>query len=72
MKGGFNVTYAKRGGTPKSKFFETRREVVVFLLEELNDIDLIAVNDVIINKNDLVKNNVKLSRYLKLKRLYEI
>jgi len=72
MDSGYNITYAKIGGTPKSKFVETRRDVVIFLIEELNNIDLIAINDVVINKTDLVKNNIKLSRYLKLKRMYEI
>lgn len=69
MEGGYNIVFAKKGGRPNSKFLETRREVVEFLLEELNDIDLIVINDVVLNKDELVKNNIKLSRYLKLKRL---
>jgi hypothetical protein len=72
MSQGFNVVYAKSGGRPSNKFFENRREVVIFLMKELNNIDFICVNDVPIDKSLLVKNNIKLSRYLKLKKIYEI
>lgn len=72
MSEGFNVVYAKSGGRPNNKYFENRRDVVLFLMKELNNIDFICVNDVPIDKDLMVKNNIKLSRYLKLKRIYEI
>lgn len=72
MNDGFNVVYAKRMSTPKNIFFDTRLEVVTFLLENLNDIELISINDVQLDKNKLVNDNKKLSRYLKLSKLYEI
>ena len=63
---GFNLVYAKKGGKPKNCFFETRIEVTEFLANNLNEIDFIAINDVIINKNVLINNNSLLSKYLKL------
>ena len=69
---GFNIMYAKNGGRPKNCWLDTRREVVEFLMENLNDIDLLCVNDVIIDKYKLVQDNLKLIRYLKIKRLYEL
>lgn len=69
---GFNVVYAKSGRGPKNIFFEKRIEVTEFLLTNLNEIDFISINEVIIDKNTLVKNNIKLSRYLKLKKIYEV
>jgi len=72
MSEGFNIVYAKSGGRPCNKFFESRRDVVKFLMNELNNIDFICVNDVTIDKDLMVKNNIKLSRYLKLKKIYGI
>ena len=47
-------------------------DVTEFIMYNLNDMDLIVINDVIIDKNRLVNENLKLSRYLKLKKIYEI
>lgn len=69
---GFNLVYAKSGKTPKNIFLEKRKDVVKFFIDNFNDIDFISINDVIIDKNKLVNNNLLLSRYLKLKRIYEI
>ena len=69
---GFRLVYAKSGNSPKNAFLKTKLEVTEFLIENLNNIDLIVINDVIINKNDLVNRNIKLARYLKLNRIYEI
>lgn len=72
MNDGFNIVYAKIGSRPKRVFLEKRRNVVEFFMENLNDIDFISINDIIINKDELVRNNKMLSRYLKLKKIYEI
>ena len=69
---GFHLVYAKKGGSPKNIFFKNKIEVTEFLLENLNSIDLIVINDVIINKNDLVNQNIKMARYLKLNKIYEV
>ena len=69
---GFRVVYAKSGGRPNNCFFDTRNEVIEFIMNNFNYIDLIVINDVIIDKNKLVNDNLKISRYLKLKRIYEI
>jgi len=63
---GFRLVYAKSGGRPKNIFFESRIEVTEFLINNLNEIDFICINDVIIDKNKLVNENLKLSRFLKL------
>lgn len=69
---GFNLVYTKTGKSPRNIFLLTRREVIEFFIENLNDIDFISINDIIIDKNKLVNNNLLLSRYLKLSRVYEI
>lgn len=71
-KDGYNIIYAKIGGISKFKYFKERKEVIEFLMNELNNIDFMSINDVIINRNELVNNNLKLSRYLKLSKIYEI
>jgi ABC-type proline/glycine betaine transport system ATPase subunit len=71
MDDGFYLIYAKRCGIPQNIFFETRIEVVNFFIKNLNDIDFISINDVIIDKNKLINDNIKLSRYLKLKKIKE-
>ena len=72
MNDGFNVVYAKSGGRPKNSFFENRKEVTEFFMNNLNDIDLIVINDMTINKNELINNSLLLSRYLKIKKVDEI
>lgn len=72
MNGGFNIVYAKSGGRPKNCFFEKRREVTEFLMNNLNNIDLIVINDLIIDKNQLINNSLLLIRYLKLMMIDEI
>jgi len=72
MSEGFNLIYAKSCGSPKNKFFENRRLLVEFFMENLNNIDFISINDVIIDKNKLINDNLKMGRYLKLMRIYEI
>jgi len=66
---GFHLVYAKKGGSPKNCFFETRIDVTHFLLNNLNEIDFICINDVIINKDKLVNENIKLGRHLKIDKI---
>ena len=72
MNDGFNVVYAKSGGRPKNSFFENRKEVTEFFMNNLNDIDLLIINDMNIDKNQLINNSLLLSRYLKIKKVDEI
>lgn len=51
----FNLTYAKKNGTPKYTEFETRKEVIKFLLENLDNMDLLTINNMIIDINLLIK-----------------
>lgn len=69
---GFHLVYAKKCGSPKNKFFEKRIDVIEFFSHNLNNIDFLSINDVIIDINRLVENNKKLSRYLKLIKIYEV
>lgn len=69
---GFNVVYAEKCGRPKAVFLNNRQEVVNFFMENLNNIELLTINDIIIDKNKLVNDNKLLSRYLKLKRIEKI
>lgn len=66
---GFNLVYAKKMGTPKSVYFDNKISVTEFLMEELNNIDILIINDVFIDKEKLVNDNLKLSRYIKLNKL---
>jgi len=69
---GYYLTYAKSGGIAKNTFFNERKEVIEFFIENLNNIDLLTINGAIIDKNKLINNNILLSRYLKLKKIEEI
>lgn len=69
---GFNLIYAKTGGIPKNEFFLNRRELVIFLIDNLDKIDFMSINDVIINKDKLINDNKILSRYLKIKKINDI
>ena len=69
---GFHLVYAKKCGSPKNRFFEKRIDLVEFFIYNLNDMDLISINDINIDRDKLVNNSKILSRYLKLMRLYEI
>lgn len=69
---GFNLLYAKNGSRPKNSWFKTRLEVTKFMIDNLNNIDLLIINDVVIDKDKLINENLELSRYLKLKKIYEI
>lgn len=69
---GFNLIYTSQGKSPKNEFFNNRRELVEFLIDNLNDIDFMSLNDVIIDKNKLVNNNKILSRYLKIRKIKEM
>jgi hypothetical protein len=51
----FNLTYAKRNGVPKYTEFETKKEVIEFLLENLDNMDLLTINNMIIDINLLIK-----------------
>lgn len=66
---GYNLIYAKRMGSPKNMHLNTRMEVIEFFIENLNNIDFLSINDVIINKNQLINESKGLSRYLKLKKI---
>ena len=45
----FNLTYAEKCGIPKFAEFETKNEVIEFLIENLEDIDLLTINNSIID-----------------------
>lgn len=69
---GYNMVYAKKGKSPKRFFCETRKDVIEFLIRELNNIDFLSINDVVIDSNKLVNSNIKLSRLLKLMKADEL
>ena len=69
---GYQLLYAKIGSSPKNKYFEKRLDLVEFLIYNLNNIDFLSINDVIIDKKQLVNDNKKLNRYLKLSKIYEV
>ena len=69
---GFNLVYAKKCGSVQRLFCKNRKDVTEFFIKKLNDIDFLSINDVTIDINKLVENNKVLSRYLKLKRIYEL
>lgn len=66
---GYRIVYAKNCGRPKNIFLETKFDVIEFFLENLNEIDMMSINDVYINRQKLVNDNKKLSRYLKLRKI---
>lgn len=55
---GFNLIYAKKGGIPKNCHFDNKKDVIDFLIENINSIDFISINDVIIDRELLIKNNI--------------
>lgn len=72
---GFAIVYAKSGSSPKNIFLETKIEVINFFIDHLDEIDFLSLNDIAINKNNFltqILKNVKISRYLKLKKLSEL
>jgi hypothetical protein len=69
---GFTLLYTKNGRSPKNSWFKTRLEVTEFMINNLNSIDLLIINDVVIDKDKLINENLKLGRYLKLNKIYEI
>ena len=60
---GYNIVYAKKRSSPKRILCKSRKDVINFFINELNNIDFLSINDVIIDLNKLVNNNIKLSRY---------
>lgn len=66
---GFYIMYVKSGNKPTHIFFENRIDVTSFLIENLNNIDLLTINGTQVDKNKLVNDNLKLNRYLKLKKI---
>lgn len=68
----FNVIYAKKMGIPKTAVFDNKKDVVEFLLYNIDDIDFLSINEVIIDKNKLIYENKLFSRYLKLIKLNEL
>lgn len=72
-KKGFRIIYAKSGCSPKNNFFEKKMELLEFILENLDYIDYLSINDVLIDKNKFAdENKLKINRYLKIKKLYDI
>jgi hypothetical protein len=69
---GFHIVYAKSGSIPKYTFYKNRIDVVEFMINNLNSIDLLSINNVVIDQKKLVNENKKLSRYLKLSKSYEL
>lgn len=55
MNEGFNLVYAKIGGSPKNIFFQTKLETEIFLKENINKMDFLSINDVNINIEQLKK-----------------
>ena len=66
---GYNLIYAKNGGTPKVKFCSQKNEVIEFLVDELDSIDFITINDRQLNINEFIKGSKNFSRILKLNKL---
>ena len=65
---GFYLLYTKHGSSPKHSWFKTKLEVTVFMIDNLNNIDLLVINDVVIDKDKLVNENLRLGRFLKLNK----
>lgn len=72
MSEGFNVIYARKGQSPRNKFFINKTETIKFIFIEFDNIDFLSINDVLIDKEELLNKNIKFTRYLKLKKIYEI
>lgn len=72
IKDGYYLIYAKKGGMPKNKHFNSRMDFLNFFIENIENIDFMSLNDVIIDKDKLINDNKILSRYLKIIRIYEI
>ena len=70
----FNLTYAKICGSPKFAEFDTKNEVIDFLINNLYDIDLLTINDNIIDIKLFIKNlnSVKNQKILNLLELLKI
>ena len=51
----FNITYAKKGCTPKKTTLETPEEVLSFISENIYDINLLSINDVIIDLDKIIE-----------------
>lgn len=69
MEEGFNLIYVKKGSIPKSIFFNDKKEVIAFLVEELDNIDYITINDRQLNINEFLNGSKKLSRIIKLNKI---
>jgi hypothetical protein len=69
---GYNIVYAKKGGIPKSKHFDEKREVIVFLVNELCNIDFLSINDRQLNIDYFLSMNKKFLRYLKLEKIEKL
>jgi hypothetical protein len=68
----FNIVYAKKMGLPKRVVFDNKKNVIEFLLYNIDDIDFLSINEVIIDKNKLIYENKLFLRYLKLIKLNEL
>jgi len=71
-KEGFNLIYAKECGSPKSVYLKNKVEVIEFFINNEECIDFLSINDVIIDKNKLSNDKVRLIRFLKINKIYEI
>lgn len=61
---GFNITFAKRCGRPQYIFFKDRKEVVNWFMNNLNNVDFVAINDKQIDTNRIINENILLKNYL--------
>ena len=52
---GFVITYAKKGGTPKYTWLDNRRQVIGFIVDNMNDLDLLCINDVVIQYSPKIR-----------------
>lgn len=68
----YNLVYAKNMGIAKRIKLDTKKEVVEFLLNNIDDIDFISINEVVIDKEKLIKENKFFHRYLKLLKINKI
>lgn len=59
---GFNLVYAKIGGSPKNIFFENNNDVIKFFIENVDNINFLTINDRFINVEQLLENIINLKK----------
>ncbi len=51
----FNITYAKKGGTPKKTTLKKPEEVLSFISENIYEINLLSINDIILDIDKIIE-----------------